>query len=172
MTIESVRAIVLNSTAVHSDALPGERAANLDFLEAELATATERGEQPVVCSHHPWFLLDPNEVPASPATGLAIPPEPRRRLLEIAKAGALRTLLTGHMHQHMTRTTGDLQQITTSAIGLPFGEDPSGYRVIRIFEDHVEHEAHDLPSGPRLHPEAQRIWAARQYQFDEPARSG
>jgi len=161
--VGSVRLIVMNSTAVHSDALPAERAANLEFLEAELAAATTADQQPIVCSHHPWFLRDVDAVPPDPVTAMEIPPGPRRQLLEIAEAGGLRTLLTGHLHQHLTRTAGDLLQITTSAIGLPFARNPSGYQLVRVYADHVEHEAHDLPSGPRLHDEARRIWAARQH---------
>jgi len=163
-SIEGVRLIVLNSTAIHSDALPDERASNLAFLETELAAARASDEYPVVCSHHPWFLRTPDEVARNPATGMAIPPEPRRMLLDIAEAGGLRTLLTGHMHQHMTRQTGALEQITTSSIGLPLGASPSGYQLVRVYADRVEHEAHDLPSGPALQPEAARIWAARAFQ--------
>lgn len=163
-SIGGVRLIVLNSTAIHSDALPDEREANLAFLETELATARTVGEVPVVCSHHLWFLRTPDEVAENPATGMAMPPEPRRRLLDIAEAGGLRTLLTGHMHQHLTRNTGALTQITTTSIGMPLGPHPSGYRVIRVFADRVEDERHDLPSGPALHEEARQIWAARQFQ--------
>ena len=95
---------------------------------------------------------------------MAIPLAPRRMLLDIAETGGLRTLLTGHMHQHLTRRTGALEQITTSSIGMPLGPSPSGYRLIRVYPDRVENEKHDLPSGPALHQEAARIWAARQFQ--------
>lgn len=162
----AVRLIMMNSTVVHSEALPAERTANLEFLEAELSKAAHLGQQPIVASHHPWFLRDVEAVPADPVTAMEMPPEPRRRLLDIAEAGGLRTLLTGHLHQHLTRTAGDLLQITTSAIGLPFARHPSGYRVVRVYEDRVEHEPHDLPSGPGLHAEAGRIWAARQHQIE------
>ncbi len=159
----TVRLIVMNSTVVHSDALPEERAANLEFLEAELANARAEQQQPIVCSHHPWFLRNVEAVPEDPVTAMEMPPEPRRQLLAIAEAGGLRTLLTGHLHQHLTRTAGDLLQITASAVGLPFARNPSGYQVIRVYEDRVEHEPHDLPSGPGFHAEAGRIWAARQF---------
>jgi 3',5'-cyclic AMP phosphodiesterase CpdA len=162
--IGPVRLIVINSTAIHSEALPAERAANLEFLEAELAAAKRENQHPVVCSHHPWFLRDVDAVPADPVTAMEMPPGPRRLLLDIAEAGELRTLLTGHLHQHLTRTAGDLLQITTSAIGLPFARHPSGYQLVRIYADRVEHEPHDLPSGPALHDEAKRLWAARQFR--------
>ena len=167
--ITGVRLIVINSTVVHSDALPHERTDNLEFLEAELATAARTNQHPIVCSHHPWFLRDVESVPGDPARAMEMPPEPRRQLLQIAKAGGLRTLLTGHLHQHLSRTAGDLHQITTSAIGLPFGRNPSGYQLIRVYEDRVEHEPHDLPSALDLHGEARQLWAARSYQFDEAA---
>jgi 3',5'-cyclic AMP phosphodiesterase CpdA len=161
--IGGVRLIVLNSTVLHGETLPDEGADNLGLLEAELSEARRAGQEPVVCSHHPWFLREPSES-AEEAESLSIPPEPRRRLLEIAAAGGLRTLLTGHLHQHRVRQAGKLLQLTTSSIGLPFGRDASGYQVVRVDADRVEHEPRDLPSGPALLPEAQRIWAARQYE--------
>jgi 3',5'-cyclic AMP phosphodiesterase CpdA len=164
--VGAVRLIIMNSTVVHSEALPAERSANLEFVEAELASAAAAGQTPIVCSHHPWFLRDVENVPADPVRAMELPPEPRRQLLAIAAAGGLRTLLTGHLHQHLTRTAGDLLQITTSAIGLPFARNPSGFQLVRVYPDRVEHEAHDLPSGPGLHEEAKQIWAARQYRFE------
>jgi 3',5'-cyclic AMP phosphodiesterase CpdA len=161
--IGGVRLIVLNSTVLHGETLPDEAAENLGFLEAELSEARRAGQEPVVCSHHPWFLRDTSES-AEEAESLSIPPEPRRRLLEIAAAGGLRALLTGHLHQHRVRQAGKLLQLTTSSIGLPFGRDASGYQVVRVYSERVEHEPRDLPSGPALLPEAQRIWAARQYE--------
>jgi 3',5'-cyclic AMP phosphodiesterase CpdA len=161
-----VRLIVFNSTAVHSDAMPAERDANLGFLESELAAAARAGQQPVACAHHPWFLRTVDEVAENPAVGMAIPPEPRHRLLEIAEAGGLRTLLTGHLHRHLVRQAGQLEQITTTSIGFPIARDPSGYRLVRVYEGHVEHEARALPSGPGLYDEATRIWAARQFQVE------
>ncbi len=160
--LDAVRLIVINSTVIHNDELvPGERATNLQFLEIELEEANRRGQQPIVCSHHPWFLRTPGEVPDDPARATAIPPEPRRALLDIARRSGLQTLLSGHLHGHADMRTGDLEQLVTSALGLPFGRDPSGYRVVRVFADRVEHERHPLPSGPGLFDEAKRLWAAR-----------
>ena len=162
--VEAVRVIVMNSTLVHSGEWPDERAAMIAFVEDALASARAAGQVPVVCSHHPWFLREVDVERDDPVTAMELPLQPRRRLLEIAETHGLKTLLTGHLHQHLVRTAGDLTQITTSAIGLPFARDPSGYQLIHVYADRVEHEPYDLPSGPRFHEEARRIWAARQYQ--------
>ena len=157
-----VRLIVINSTSLHSpEFVPAERDANLGFMEAELAAADRQDQIPIVCSHHPWFL-DPNH----PAAHLALPEEQRNRLLEIAKNGRLRTLFAGHIHGNNVDARGDLQQITTTATGLPFRDDPSGYRIVEVYADRVEHRAHALPSGPGLQAEAALIWRTRSLEVD------
>jgi 3',5'-cyclic AMP phosphodiesterase CpdA len=120
--IGRVRLIVINSSSIHSpDLVPAEREANLGFMEAELTEAERRDQIPVVCSHHPWFLD-----PGHPAAVLVPPKEQRDRFLEIARIGRLRTLFSGHIQGNNVDSAGELQQITTTATGGPFRDDPSG----------------------------------------------
>jgi 3',5'-cyclic AMP phosphodiesterase CpdA len=152
-----VRLIAINSTSIdRPEFVPGERNANLEFLEAELAAADRADQIPVVCSHHPWFLDERH-----PAASLAIASDQLPALESIAEAGRLRTLLAGHIHGNALDVKGQLQQITTTAVGLAPRDDLSGYRVLDVFDDHLEHMAHSLPSGADLKDEAKRLWAAR-----------
>ena len=152
-----LRLVVINSTSIdRPDLVPAERAANLEFLEAELAAAERLDQVPIVCSHHPWFLDEHH-----PAAALALAPEQRETLGEIATTGKLQTLLAGHIHGNAVDSMGGLQQITTTAVGLAPRADPSGYRMLEVFADRVEHEARSLPSGVGLRDEATRLWAAR-----------
>ena len=160
--IGRVRLIVINSTSIHSPELvPAERDANLGFMEAELTEADRRDQIPIVCSHHPWFL-DPNHSAAS----LTLPEDQRDRLLDIAEAGRLHSLLSGHIHGNNVDTRGELQQITTTATGLPFRADPSGFRIVEVHRDRVEHSARSLPSGPGLQAEAELILRTRATEVD------
>jgi 3',5'-cyclic AMP phosphodiesterase CpdA len=160
--IGRVRLIVINSSSIHSpDLVPAEREANLGFMEAELAEADRRDQIPIVCSHHPWFLDAGHS-----AAALVLPEEQRDRLLEIARIGRLRTLVSGHIHGNNVDSAGELQQITTTATGLPFRDDPSGYRIVEVYDDRVEHEARALPSGPGLQAEAELLLRTRSLEVD------
>lgn len=152
-----VRLVVINSTSIdRPELVPTERNTNLEFLEAELAAANRADQIPIVCSHHPWFLDEHH-----PAASLAIAADQRQTLGAIAQAGGLQTLLAGHIHGNALDQMDDLEQITTTAVGLAPRDDPSGFRLLEVFDDRVEHESHSLPSGERLHDEALRLWAAR-----------
>jgi len=120
-----VHLIVINSTSIHSpDHVPAERAANLEFMEAEFAEADRREQTPIVCSQHPWFLA-----PGHSAAALAMPEEPAGQLMDIASGGGLRTLLSDHIHGNDLDARGQLQQLTTTATGLTFRDAPSGFRL-------------------------------------------
>ena len=43
---------------------------------------------------------------------------------------------------------GDLEMITTGAVGLPLGEDPSGLRVVKIYADRLDHQYYPLDQVP------------------------
>ena len=34
--------------------------------------------------------------------------------------------------------------VTSAAVGYPLGDDPSGFRTVRVYEDRIEHEYHAL----------------------------
>jgi hypothetical protein len=38
--------------------------------------------------------------------------------------------------------------ITTSAVGQPLGSDPSGLRVVKVFEERIEHAYYGLDEVP------------------------
>ena len=38
--------------------------------------------------------------------------------------------------------------ITTSAVGRQLGKDKSGFRIVHVFRDRIEHRYHDLDGEP------------------------
>jgi len=57
-------------------------------------------------------------------------------------------VFTGHYHRNCTGFYKDLELVTTCAIGAPMGEDPSGLRVVKMYEDNVIHTYYSLEQIP------------------------
>lgn len=147
----NVSFIVIDSTVIqHPSQVPDEYEANLAFLEAELAAAKLRkSSHTIVFSHHPWFLREPDEDVAA-QRWMVIPPDRRERLLELANEAGVSAVFTGHTHRSQTALAGEIEMVQTTAVGCPLGDDPSGFRVVRVYEDRLEHETVSLPSGLRF----------------------
>lgn len=54
-------------------------------------------------------------------------------------AGA-RYIFCGHYHGNCGGFYKDMEQIVTTAVGAPLRNDPSGFRVVNVFEDRISHE--------------------------------
>lgn len=55
----------------------------------------------------------------------------------------------GHYHRNCTGFYKDLELVTTCAIGAPMGEDPSGLRIVKMYENNVIHTYFPLEQMPR-----------------------
>jgi 3',5'-cyclic AMP phosphodiesterase CpdA len=152
----NVSFIVMDSTVIqHPSQVQDEYEANLAFLESELAAATlQKSSQTIVFSHHPWFLLEPGEDVAA-QRWMVIPPDRRARLLELSEEAGVSAVFTGHTHRSQTAQVGAVEMVQTTAVGCPLGDDPSGFRIVRVYEDRLEHETVPLPSGLRFQWESE-----------------
>jgi predicted phosphodiesterase len=109
----------------------------ISWLERELDAARSRGSRHIVVfGHHPLFTAHPDE----DDTYWNIPGERRRLLLDLFAAHEVRTMLCGHWHRNGGGSAGDLDVIVTGPVGYPLGHDPSGFRIVTVGEDTIEHE--------------------------------
>ena len=53
-------------------------------------------------------------------------------------------MFSGRYHRNSYGEHGGLQMVTTGAVGYPLGDDPSGFRVVRVHGDRIEHEYRPL----------------------------
>jgi len=138
--------IVLNSTLIHTpDKAPQILAAQDQWLRAELAKA--RDEHPkhiVVFQHHPWFLKSANE----PDQYFNIPLARRAAHLALFREFGVRYLFCGHYHQNADARDGAMESITTGAVGKPLGGSQSGFRLVIVRDDRIEHRFYDLGQMP------------------------
>ncbi len=138
--------IVLDTVVMdHPEHVPGEWEAQLSFLERELRAARDRGsEQVIVFCHHPLFLARPDE----DNNYWNVPPERRDTVLELLTGHGVSAVFAGHWHRNNYATGAGLQMVASGPVGYPLGDDPSGYRIIRLSSDAVEHDYYAFGQGP------------------------
>jgi len=125
---------------------PKEQARQEAWFARELTAAREAGaKQILVFQHHPWFLTKPDE----PDDYFTIPRARREPALALMRAAGVRAIFAGHYHRDAYGRDGNLEMITTSAVGMPLGNDPSGFRIVKVYEDRIEHTYYGLDEVPK-----------------------
>jgi 3',5'-cyclic AMP phosphodiesterase CpdA len=145
--------IVLNTSVGFDDSqTPGEWDRQMAFLDKSLIEARNRSSAHiVVILHHPLFLQDPNE---EDSWG-AMPQGKRRMMLELFDGHPVSAVFSGHLHKcHQVNYKG-IQMVTTGAVGYPLGPEPSGFRIVNVSGDKIEHKYYGLDQIPE--PEELRL---------------
>ncbi len=91
------------------------------------------------------FLKTPDE----PDDYFNVPNGPRQEYLNLFKENDIKTIIAGHLHQNSYGKDGDLEMITTGPVGLSLGDDPSGLRIVKVYETHIEHQYYGLNDVPK-----------------------
>ena len=123
----------------------------LRFLETELKAANQRNStHTIVFGHYPFFLHHPDEDWSKDdlEIGLVIPLERRSIVLELFNQYSVSAVFTGHTHKNQYTSYGTTQMVTSSAVGYPLGNDPPGYRIVRIYEEDIKHDFYGFDEGP------------------------
>ena len=138
--------VVINSSVASDPTnVPREWDRVVQFLTDDMSSAKRRGVQDIVLfTHHPLF-----EQRAEEDDGYFVIPRARREVIvNILKDYGAAAVFAGHMHKNNIAADGDLKMITTGAVGYPLGYDPSGIRVVRIYEDAIEHDYYRMDAIP------------------------
>lgn len=115
----------------------------LAFVEQELAAANARGGPIIVFSHHPAFLKSPDE----PDDYWNWPLQYRIPLLQTLRRGNVSAIFCGHWHRNNYSTFGDMEMVVSGPVGYPLAKDPSGYRIVKVNADAIEHDYHGISEG-------------------------
>jgi 3',5'-cyclic AMP phosphodiesterase CpdA len=101
-----------------------------EWLRQSLEEAAKREHPIILVAHHPLFVESPEEENA----GVNIPLEVRGKYLSLFKEYGVDLVLAGHLH-HCTKAEFEgIRLATTSAIGRPLGDEPSGVTIVTIQE--------------------------------------
>lgn len=146
---KGVSFIVINSTVIHTpDEVPEEWEAQLRFIKKELSVAHRRGSAHIVVfSHHPFFLNNPNE-DVEKERSLVIPLKRRKVVLNLLKTYGVSAVFAGHWHRNNYARYGNMLMIASGSVGYPLGNDPSGYRVVRVYDNMIDHDYYGFGNGP------------------------
>ena len=144
--LNRVHCIVLNSAvAFDPTRVPHEWDRQLEFLRSDLDRASDEGiDRSVVFVHHPLF----GDYPGEDDSPLAVPRKRRRVMLELFHARGVSAVFAGHWHRNNYAWDGGLEMVTSGPVGYPLGDDPSGIRVVKVYDDRIEHQYYGLDEVP------------------------
>ncbi len=140
------RFIAINSEIAYDpSAVPEEWQSELAFLDSAMREARTRGNNRIIIfMHHLLFADTPDEKDSV----LNIPLARRRVLLDMFRQYRVTAVFTGHWHRNNYASYGGIKMVATAAVGYPFGDDPSGLRIVKVFDDRIEHNYYALDALP------------------------
>jgi len=98
----------------------------------------------ILFSHYPFFIKSFDET----ETYSNIAPETRNRYLSLFKEYNVDVIFAGHLHNNASAKFGDMEMVTTSAVGKPLGKAPSGIRIIKVYPNKIESSYYGLDEIP------------------------
>jgi len=104
----------------------------------------------ILFCHYPFFNKTVDEPTAYSNIDLGY----REKYLNLFNDNKVNAVFSGHYHNNSLSTYGNMQLVTTSALGKPLGKAPSGMRIVKVYSDRIEHEyfgLKDLPDSIQFH---------------------
>ena len=175
--VGGVRCLVLNSSVIKdSTSAPRVLAQQEAWFKTMLRNAQQaQARHILVFQHHPWFLKTEDE----PEEYFNLPVARRRAALTAMKQYKVSAIFAGHYHRNTYGRAGNVEMITSGPVGRPLGKDPSGFRVVKVYNDHLEHQYYPMDAVPaqiqlatsnRETPDVSRTHADRVAPLPHPAK--
>ena len=138
--------VVINSSVAFDPInVPQEWDRITQFLVDDLSAARQRGMQhTILFTHHPLFQTSAREGDSL----WTIPGERRELIVKALREFGASAVFAGHMHRNVYADDDGLMMITTGAVGYPLGDDPSGIRIVRVYEEAIRHDYYGMDSAP------------------------
>jgi 3',5'-cyclic AMP phosphodiesterase CpdA len=124
--------IGLNSCIIKANT-PGLEQNQFDWLKNELKK-NKGAEHKIIFCHYPFFINGFDETDAY----FNIPIESRKKYFSLFSERNVNAVFAGHLHKNNSSIYGNILMITTSAVGKPLGNDPSGIRIVKVYRDKIE----------------------------------
>lgn len=119
-----------------------------EWIESELiSTESQLPKHRLVFLHHPWFIHNPNKL-SLPI--FEIPVERRLDMMNLLVDHGVEISFSGHYHRNAYGQYKGMEVVTSGPVGKPIGKDPSGFRIVKVYEDRIEHEYYGLDQVPDL----------------------
>lgn len=98
----------------------------------------------ILFCHFPFF----NHTVDEPNSYSNIDLGDREKYLDLFNSNKVEAIFSGHHHNNGLSTYGNMQLVTTSALGKPLGQAPSGMRIVKIYSNRIEHQYYGLEELP------------------------
>ncbi len=138
--------VALNSSVcLDPSEVPDEWESLVEFLRTDLDARSPDSNHTIVFMHHPLFADSAGE----PDSGVRyIPRERRDVILEQLRKHETSGVFAGHWHENHSTADGDMLMVISGPVGFPIGDDPSGLRIVKVYDDHIEHEYFGMDDVP------------------------
>lgn len=138
--------LVLESDLLNQpDRAPELAERQVAWLEKTLREAKSKEfDRIIVFKHFPLCLQKVDEKDQY----FNVPGPRRRKLLELFHASGVTAVFSGHHHRNGYVKDGDLELVITSSSGKPLGKDPVGFRIVKVFDDRIEHRYYGYDELP------------------------
>lgn len=97
-----------------------------------------------IFEHIPWFLNDPHEE----NDYFNIKREVRMSWLNKFHQAGVTKIMCGHYHRNAGGWYNGMELVVTSAIGAQCGNDKSGIRIVKVYENSIEHQYYAMSDIP------------------------
>ena len=134
--------IGFNSSIIKNN-LPELEQQQFKWLKKKLK-GSKRASHTILFCHYPFFIQKIEE----PETYSNISPEKRNKYLALFVENNVEALFSGHLHKNNTSEFGGIHWVSTSAVGKPLSKDPSGIRIVKIYNDKIEDNYYGLDESP------------------------
>ena len=131
----------ITATEYPTDLAPEQE--QFDWLQKELS-GTAGNKHIVIFAHHPIFTISADE----PDNSTSIPLARRTKYIDLFRKYRVGAIFAGHTHRNGNAQYGDMEMIITSAVGRPLGKDPSGFRVVKVYNEKLESFYYGLEEVP------------------------
>jgi serine/threonine-protein phosphatase CPPED1 len=114
-----------------------------NWIAGKLRKYSQADHRILFC-HYPFF----NSTPEEPESYSNIAPDHRKKYLSLLMDSRVDAVFSGHLHSNREFSYNKTMLVTTSALGKPLGSDPSGLRIIKIYNNRIEHHYYGLDELP------------------------
>jgi 3',5'-cyclic AMP phosphodiesterase CpdA len=113
---------------------------------AQKLKKSQEAQHIVLFCHYPFFNKTVDEPTAYSNIDLGL----REKYLDLFNDNKVTAVFSGHYHNNKLLNYGQIQLVTTSALGKPLGDAPSGLRIVKIYSDKIEHAYFGVDALPDL----------------------
>ena len=136
------RFVGFNTSLVKAE-LPALEPRQYNWLKRSLKKG-KNANQLIVFGHYPLFIQSYDEPEKYSNLKLSY----RLKYLAMFRECRVDAIFSGHLHNNAQGEYKGIRLITTSAVGKPLADAPSGFRIVKVYNDRIEHHYYGLDEIP------------------------